>query len=755
MLMFSTSRIVTASGPALPVSPTGDPMLQLSAIEGNESLSEVYSYALEFLTPADFTVPDEDAANLDLKAMIGKELTVTIQLEGMDSLGVANIGHGVREISGIITEASFAGQLNRQSRYRLTMRPWIYLADQRSNFVIFQKKSVVEIIDEVLQGYMYSYDKRLSGQYPELLYQVQYGETDFSFVQRLMEEHGIYWFFEHSDKVHRMVLVDQPGAHRPVDSVAYQTLWYYPPGHKIDMEYIDTFDVVESIQSGQWTTSDFDFENPAAQLGAQNALPGDTAHNQLERYEWPGDYTDPAQGQQFARVRMEEVRARGERARGRGNVRDVVCGTTFSLEGYPQASANREYLVISAGLKATEIGESTGTGEHRIDTSFVVQPATTVFRPPRTVPKPRTTGPQTAIVTGPDGQDLWTDQYGRVKLKFHWDRSPVHDHNSSCWVRVSQPWAGGNYGMVSIPRVGSELIVDFENGDPDRPIVTGQVFNALNMPPWSLPDNATQGGILTRSIQGGEAMANALRFEDMKGQEEVWLHAEKDLTIEVENDKLLQVQQDHTVQVDGMQDTQVGKDQTLSVQQDRTVKVDGNQDTQVGKDQTLSVQQDRTVKVDGNQDTQVGKNHTHSVQQDRTVKVDGNQDTQVGKNHTHSVQQDHSVKVDGNQDTEVRKNQTLSVQQDRTVKVDGNQDTQVGKDQTLSVQQDRTVKVNGNQDTKVGKNFTLTADDQIKLVTGSASLTMESNGNITLQGAHLLIEGSGTAQIDFEFVFIN
>jgi type VI secretion system secreted protein VgrG len=574
MLTFSTSRTVTASGPALPTLPTGDPVLQLSAIDGGEHLSKIYGYTLDFLTPPDLPLLDSETANLDVKAMLGKELTVTIQLDGMGSglpgqagwSGAANIGQGTREINGIVTSARFVEQRSRQCHYQLVIKPWIYLADQRSDYRIFQHKSVVEIIDEVLQSYSYSWDKRLSGQYSELLYQVQYGETDFAFIQRLMAEHGIYWFFEHSRKVHRMVLVDQLGAHKPVESAAYHTLRYYPPGFKIDTEYIDTFNAAQSIQSGRWTTNDFDFRHPRAQLESDNALPQDTAHNQLERYEWPGDYTDPAQGEQFARVRMEEVRSQSGRAWGSGNLRDVVCGTTFHLEGYPQNSANQEYLVIGAWLVATEPGGATDSGEYRISTSFYVQPATTVFRPPRDVPRPRTTGPQTAIVTGPKGNEIWTDQYGRVRLKFHWDRSPVLDHTSSCWVRVSYPWAGNNYGSISIPRVGSEVIVDFENGDPDRPIVTGRVYNAQNMPPWTLPVNATQSGTLTRSMQGGGyGTANAIRFEDKKGREEVWIHAEKDMRTEVENDSTLHVGNDRAEEIDGRQVITVGKTCTLVV----------------------------------------------------------------------------------------------------------------------------------------------------------------------------------------------
>ncbi|TFE45173.1 type VI secretion system tip protein VgrG [Paraburkholderia dipogonis] len=586
MLNLLASRTVTMEGPAIPMSSMNEPLLELKAIQGTEILSGVYRYTLSCRTP--LGIPAEEAANLDLKSMIGKELTVTIQLDGMGTFmagiegmaGMGNIGAGIREISGIVTEARYANQTDQHSNYNLVLKPWIWLADQRSDFRIFQRKTVVEIIENVFDKYMYSYDLRLSGSYPVLDYQVQYGETDFYFIQRLMAEHGIYWFFEHSNTFHRMVLVDQLGAHKPVESVAYQNLWYYPPGHKIDQEYIHAFDTGGALQSGRWTTNDFDFKKPAARLTVQNELPQETAHNNFERYEWPGDYTDPGHGEQLARLRMEEVRAQGERASGSGNLRDVVCGTTFHLNGYPHDAANQEYLVIGASFLATESGETSGTGEYSFSTSFTVQPATTVFRPSsKQYPKPRTSGPQTAIVTGPPGQEIWTDQYGRVKLSFHWDRSGVKDQNSSCWIRVSYPWAGSNFGGVNIPRVGQEVIVDFVNGDPDRPLVTGRVFNAFSMPPWDLPGNATQSGIISRSMKGGKSNYSGIRFEDKQGAEEFMIQAEKDMNTTVKNNETHVVGTDRTKIVNGQEVTTVQGDRTQTVngQHMETIKHDISQ----------------------------------------------------------------------------------------------------------------------------------------------------------------------------------
>lgn len=646
MLDFSTSRTITVSGPAIPDSITGEPALQLSAINGRENLSEIYTYTLDCLTPLNSSMPDQAAANLDLKAMIRNELTVTVQLDGMGSFragmpgmsGAANMGRGIREISGIVTEASFGGQSNRQCRYKLKMQPWVSLTQERSDFRIFQNKTAVDIIDDVLSLYSYSYVKRLGGKYPVLVYQVQYGETDFAFIQRLMQEHGIYWFFEHSDSVHRMVLVDNLGAHKPVTSEAYQTLWFYPPGHKIDREYIDTFDAVQRIHPGQWTSNDFDFEKPNARLAVVNAMAQDTVHSALERYEWPGDYAEPAHGEQLARVRMEELHAQGERATGSGNVRAVVCGTTFTLAGSPQHRANQEYLVLGAQFSATEIGEASGSGEYQISTSFSVQPATTVFRAPRTVQKPRTRGPQSAIVTGPKGSELWTDQYGRVKLKFLWDRSPVRDQNSSCWVRVSYPWAGNNYGGINIPRVGSEVIVDFESGDPDRPIVMGRNYNALNMPPWALPDNATQSGTLSRSSKGGGyESANAIRFEDKKGAEELWLQAERDMRTVVENDESHAVGHDRA--------KTVGHDESVTIDHDRTEKVGRGEQVDIGEDRRHSIGQDAFLSVGRNHKLHVGKDRIEEIGNHRKDTIAADYVISTGGHLEHIVQGHHQLEA--------------------------------------------------------------------------------------------------------------
>ncbi|SAK88380.1 Rhs element Vgr protein [Caballeronia calidae] len=718
MMNLLTKRTVSITGAALPAGPAGEPALQVRSLSGTEMLSDIYKYTLDCCTPLESLMPTEAAANLDLTAMIGKELTIKVQLEGMGMPmgGSANIGAGTREISGIVTQAHYVGQLQRQSLYQLQLKPWISLADKRSDFRIFQRKTVTEIIEEVFANYMYSYELRLSETYPVLDYQVQYGETDFRFIQRLMAEYGIYWFFEHTGGFHRMVLVDQLGAHKPVKSAAYQTLWYVPPGRRVDREHIDYFDMSGNLQPGRVTTNDYDFKKPTAQLISQNDLPRDTAHNDFERYEWPGDYTDPSQGEQIARLRMEEVRAQAERAGGGGALRDVECGTTFRLEGYPHEAANQEYLVISATFAASEADDASGGGAYRLHSDFVVQPATTVYRPLRSpYPKPRTNGPQTATVTGPAGQEIWTDQYGRVKLSFRWDRSGVKDQNSSCWVRVSYPWAGGGFGGVNIPRVGTEVIVDFESGDPDRPIVVGRLYNAETMLPWGLPGNATQSGMLSRSMKGNAETANGLRFEDKQGAEEVWLQAQKDMNTTVKNNE------SHTVNASRIKT--------------------------VGGDETTSVTGKRTETVTGDEDITLKANRKRAVTKNDTLTIGGDQETTITGKQTHTVNKTRDATVVGIDTFTAKSNRVAEVVGTETEKVHQAKTTKLLSTHTLDVTDHQSVTVGAGQTVTVTGKILMTASEQIKLQCGASSITMNADGTIEIKGVKLSSVGSSSHAI--------
>jgi len=498
----------------------GSPALAFKSLDGTEALGELFEYTVRLQTPDSPMLTEYVTANVPVKQLVGKEFGISIELDGKGF--AVRMGTGTREINGLVTSARFVQHENRRGIYEITLRPWLVLATCTSDYRIFQNKTPLEIIEEVLADYNFLTEKRVTHRYPKRVFQVQYGETDFEFITRLMQEFGIYYFFEHKQGAHRLVLVDDLGAHKQFESEAYQVISYHPPGHKIDEEYCNDFCSIENLESGQWVTGDFDFTKPRARLQQTSRMPRNTGNSTQEIYKWPGDYSEPDEGRDLARTRMEATGAPGSRGRGSGNLRAVVTGCTFSLVNYPQDAANQEYLVIASTLRLHESGHASGQEAYVCHTAFEVQPANKIFRSPQTQSKPRTTGPQTAIVTGPGGQEIWTDEYGRIKVSFHWNRYCTKDENSSCWIRVASPWAGSQFGGMHVPRIGQEVIVDFESGDPDRPIVTGRVYNRLNMPPRQLPGQKNLSGFRSRELSadgsGLGARGNHLELDDHPGK---------------------------------------------------------------------------------------------------------------------------------------------------------------------------------------------------------------------------------------------
>ncbi|HCP3669757.1 TPA: type VI secretion system tip protein VgrG [Escherichia coli] len=554
-LTGSGTHNVTLSGSAVP-----DGMLLFASLGGTETVGELFTYSIKLKTPDILNLGYvSPAANLQLKPMVGKDLCVNIELDG----------GGKRYISGLVTAARVAGHQGRLVVYELRLEPWLKILTHTSDYKAFQNKNVVEILDEVLDEYPWPVEKRLVENYPTRAWQVQYGETDFDFVQRLMQEWGIYWWFEHSENSHTLVLADAINVHKAcADS---PLVCYYQKGLKLDKEFIHTITANESLRSGQWVLNDFDFMKPRSLLKSTVANPRETGLAEYEHYEWPGDYFTKSEGEMLTRIRMEEQRSPGSRVQGSGNIRTLMTGFTFTLENYPTAEVNREYLLVQTTLFIQDNAQHSGQEQHfSYSTSFELHPTSEVYRPQRTLSKPHTKGPQSAIVTGPAGQEIWTDKYGRVKVQFGWDRYGKNDENSSCWVRVSYPWAGKGFGGIQIPRIGQEVLVDFKNGDPDLPIIVGRTYNQDTMPPWGLPGAATQSGFYSHTIGGGPTNANALRFEDKTGGEEIWLHAEKDQRIEVNNNESHWVGNNRLKVIDKTETAIIGEERSLTVQMDDT-----------------------------------------------------------------------------------------------------------------------------------------------------------------------------------------
>lgn len=522
-LPFQAPRTVKVKSHDLPALQAG--ALTLSRIRGRDAINTLFAYEVELKTPDHGQAWLGSGTNIDLRTLQGKELTIEIELDGNGTGPGGNIGAGTREITGLIHDVRGPFITGRQAAYRLTLRPWLWLASLTTDYKIFQQKTVVEILDELLADYTFPVELRLDvARYPKREYQVQYGETDYAFFRRLTEEWGISWFFEHSDGKHRLVLTDGNGAFRRFTSPAYHTLRWYPSADRVDEEHLFDFQIVDKLVSGGWTGNDYDFVKPRANLAVGTADPRDTAHAAGEMVEWPGTHAQPTtendpwrEGDMLSRIRIDAIRQHGSRARGVGNLRGVVPGCTFRLTHHPSRQANREYLVFSTDLDIEEVAEASGQGQQwRCELAFDAQPTSETFRPDRGQARPRTLGPQTATIVGPEKQELWVDQFGRVKVQFHWDRIGQRNQHSSCWIRTASSWQGDNYGAIQLPRIGQEVIVDFLSGNADCPIITGRVANQENKPQWALPAQHALSGFCSKELFGERH--NTFVQDDSHGQ---------------------------------------------------------------------------------------------------------------------------------------------------------------------------------------------------------------------------------------------
>ena len=506
-----------------------------------------------------------------------------------------------RPFHGLVTSFERRGRTARIGHYRLELRPTLWLLSRRTNCRIFQNLSVPQIVSEVLQNAgLRDFDLRLAATYPMRDYCVQYRETDHDFVLRLLEEEGIFFYFEHEASRHVLVLTDTP-VNAPLcpgqDAFDYHALDDGTFGRDTVREFV----VRDSIEAGAIALKDYSFLDPNNHLHVQ--VRGKAGNPNLELYDHhPGEYGVQAAGTRLAKLRMQEQEVAAVRALGRGDGRSFLSGHRFTLRAHPHPELDgKQFLLVAVHHEleqpsafSTLGGEDTTTYEN----SFECVPAELPYRAPNVTPRPHIGGPQTAVVTGPKGEEIHVDQFGRIKVRFHWDRLGKGDENSSCWVRVAQVWAGKQWGGLVHPRIGDEVIVEFLEGDPDRPIVTGSVYNARQMPPYALPANKTQSGFKTRSTpEGTPQNFNELRFEDKKGQEQVFLQAEKDLQFTIKNDRSGSVGHNESLTVGGNRTASVAGNETVSVGGDRTASVGGNETTQIGGNEALSVGSNSTEQV--------------------------------------------------------------------------------------------------------------------------------------------------------------
>jgi type VI secretion system secreted protein VgrG len=546
--------------------PLGDDALLLVRFTGSEAISRPFELSLQMLSAM------EEIAASDI---VGHN--VTIRVERPDD-------EEPRYFNGYVSRFTHAGKNERGHEYHATVVPWLWFLTQTADCRIFQELSAVEIIEMVFADLGFSdYQLRLAEQYPKREYCVQYRESDFDFVSRLLEEEGIFYYFRHENGKHTLVLADRATAYPTLTDAQVQ---YALPNGSTDMyDQIKVWEHGYAFRSGRFANTDYNFKKPRLSLMCRERsrveLPNNSAY---EIYDYPGLYHDKNRGENIVRVRMEELEASHETVKGESTYRSFAPGGQFTVARHVVTEeVGKAFAIIAVEHQVSVDGTyitGTAQGDEEYTNRFVAIPADVVYRPPRLTRRPIVEGPQTAVVVGLRGEEIWPDEFGRVKVQFHWDREGQNTERSSCWIRVSQTHAGRGFGGIDLPRIGEEVVVDFLEGDPDRPIITGRVYNDANMPPFALPAQKTRSGMKSNTHKGKGN--NEISMDDTAGAEQLRTHAQFNM------------------------DTTVGNNQTLVVGVDRTTDIGNNETLTVGNNSAESIGVNKEVKVGTDMNTQVG-----------------------------------------------------------------------------------------------------------------------------------------------------
>jgi type VI secretion system secreted protein VgrG len=630
----------------------GKDVFRLRELWGEERLSGLFRFDVEL---------DSDDDSVDFSKVVGKPGVVTVTFPG----------GGKRYFHGIVTRIRQGTTDPGVTRYVLELRPWTWLLTRSSGCQIFQDMSVPDILEQVFKDAGFSdFKSSLKATYAKREYCVQYRETAFDFVSRLMEEEGIFYFFEHTDSAHTLVLADDASAHSDCPGLSEVSYRGTSTGAH-DVDVVSSCDIEKNVTTAAYSLEDYSFETPSTDLEAK------AGSGKLARYDYPGGYAKKADGEQVAKIRLGAHAADADLLSGESFCPSFCAGYTFTLQDHPRSDVNRAYALRSVEHHLSQA---------RYRNSFAALPSDVTFRPHPTTEHPVIAGTQTARVVGKSGEEIWTDKYGRIKVLFHWDRLGKGDENSSCWIRVAQGWAGKQWGAFFLPRIGQEVVVSFLEGDPDRPLVTGSVYNAEQTVPYGLPANQTRSTVMSNSSKGGEGF-NEVRFEDKKDSEELYVHAQKDMTTEVLNDA------------------------TTTVKNNRTVTVsEGNETHDVSKGT-------RTLTVKGDEKHTSEANFTHEVKGDFTLKVSGAIKIEAGGDVT--------IKADGGV----------------TVKAGSSLENQAGEALTNKAGTSLTNQAGTSLTNKAGTSLTnkggttLSNEGGISLTNkGSASQTVDGGGMLTVKG---------------------
>jgi type VI secretion system secreted protein VgrG len=609
--------------------PLGDDKLLLQGFSGHEALNQLFSFHLSLLA--------DNATSVDFDKLIGQKVGFGIQGEQKQD---------PRHFNGIVIELSQGARDRFFTQYHMTVAPEVWKLTRKFRSRIFQHITVPDILKEIFAGYDVAYETQDTPiPFEQREYCTQYQESDFNFASRLMEEEGIYYFFKFTRGAHKLVLANTPQSHPDVP-VESKLVYEVVEGGHHDEARIGLWEKEQSFNSGKCTLRDHHFELAHKDLEAKetvrDAVPvGKVQHKlkvggneDMEIYEHPGRYAqrfdgiDKAGGEKAADlqkifkdnkrtagIRMQQAEAPMLLINAGSNYAQITPGHKFTLQRH--FNADGQYVVVQVSHHAAE-GSFRSSDELQVeehyDNTFTCIPFALPYRPPRVTARPLIAGPVTAVVTGPSGEEIFTDKYGRVKVRFHWDREHDYNADSSCWLRVATMWAGKQWGTIFIPRVGHEVVVSFIEGDPDRPIVIGSVYNSDTMPPYELPANKTRNGIKSNSSIGSGGF-NEICFEDKKGKEQIRIHGQYDMDTRIEHDEKHWVGRDRH--------TKVIRDRVEEIDRDEHIKVGRDTVQQIGRDLHTTISGKMAAAVTGSCSVQVTGDMIEQFSADQSTSVTG------------------------------------------------------------------------------------------------------------------------------------
>lgn len=585
-------RHMALSGP-------GDEVLLLRSINGTEELGKPFEFTLECVS---------ESHDVAFEDWLGQNVSVRFSTHG---------GEKDRFLNGIVSQMEQTGVVGRLASYRLVVVPFIWLLSRKADCRIFQQQTVPEIVQEMIKEKGFTdIEDRLTRTYKTLDYCTQYRETDLNFITRLMENEGIYFYFIHEEGKHTLVLADDRSSHEP--EPGSEQVPYYPPGAKaVARAHIYHWRVRKQIQTTAYSTTDYNFQKPKDDLYVRASKPQSHTHGEIEIFDYPGDHSEYSEGETYVRLRSEELAVGYETIDAQTTSRGVATGRSFTLTGHPRADQAREYLIVGTTLEATtdafDGGKVDTEGNFTFRCGFDCIPLATPYRRPCATPKPVIAGPQTAFVTGVEGEEITTDEHGRVKVKFHWDLYNEANEKSSCWLRVSQDFAGKKWGSMYVPRRGQEVIVTFLEGDPDKPIITGRVYNGENKPAYDPKAQPTISGIKTSTIKG-EGF-NEIRFDDKAGHEQIFIHAQKDMDIRAKGTVRKTIEREYHFTVESNYHYKTGGDHHIEVAGDYFETINANRHIIAGGNELKE--------VGGNKDTRVCGSHVEDIVGTQTTSVSG------------------------------------------------------------------------------------------------------------------------------------